>query len=213
MMASRKLGERVFPSFRRKSLGRLGTLSFSNGPESSLFSPLTILWTPVFTGVTTFLKSSSILEGRIKIVALFFIVMSAVACAGHAQESRSATPTDLAPCPDSPNCVSTRSKEPDRTMPPLPYLNSGRESMDRLVDVVRQMKRATIVSATPSYLHVEFRSALFRFVDDVEFLMEDSARLIHFRSASRTGYYDFGVNRKRMKDISDRYLRSADKRD
>jgi uncharacterized protein (DUF1499 family) len=84
--------------------------------------------------------------------------------------------------------------------------------MDRLVNVVRQMKRATIVSATPSYLHVEFRSALFRFVDDVEFLMEDSARLIHFRSASRTGYYDFGVNRKRMKEISDRYLRSADKK-
>jgi len=146
-------------------------------------------------------------------VALFLIVMSAVACAGHAQDAPGGTPKGLAPCPDSPNCVSTQSKDSSHAMPPLPYLNSGKDSMDRLVSVVRQMKRATIVSATPSYLHVEFRSALFRFVDDVEFLMEDSARLIHFRSASRTGYYDFGVNRKRMKEISDRYLRSADKRD
>ena len=142
-------------------------------------------------------------------MALFLIVMSAVACAGHAQESRSATPTDLAPCPDSPNCVSTKSKDAGHAMPPLPYLNSGHESMNRLVAIVREMKRATIVSSTPSYLHVEFRSALFRFVDDVEFVLDDSARLIHFRSASRTGYYDFGVNRKRMKEISDLYIRTA----
>ncbi|MCU0595937.1 MAG: DUF1499 domain-containing protein [Desulfobacterota bacterium] len=145
-------------------------------------------------------------------MALFLIVISAVACAGHAQDSRSATPADLAPCPDSPNCVSTKSKDPDRAMTPLPYLKSGRESMDRLVGIVQEMKRATIASATPSYLHVEFRSALFRFVDDVEFVPDDSARVIHFRSASRAGYYDFGVNRKRMKEISDRYLRAAEKR-
>ena len=151
-------------------------------------------------------------EWRIKIVALFFIVMSTVGCVGHAQESRSKAPSDLAPCPDSPNCVSTKSKDPGNMMPPLPYLKSGEESMDCLLGIVRDMKRATIVSATPSYLHVEFRSALFQFVDDVEFVFDDSARLIHFRSASRTGYYDFGVNRRRMKEISDRYLRAAEKR-
>ena len=142
-------------------------------------------------------------------MALFLIVMSSVACAGHAQESRSKTPADLAPCPDSPNCVSTKSKDAGHSMPPLPYLKSGEESMNRLVAIVREMKRATIVSATPSYLHVEFRSALFRFVDDVEFVLDDSARVIHFRSASRTGYYDFGVNRRRMQEISDLYLRAA----
>ena len=152
------------------------------------------------------------LKGRKEIVALVVIVISAFACAGHAQESRSKTPADLAPCPGSPNCVSTRSKDPSRAMPPLPYLKSGKESMDRLLEIVRSMKRATIVYATPSYLHVEFRSALLRFVDDVEFVLDDSAGVIHFRSASRTGYYDFGVNRGRMQEISDRYLRAAEKR-
>jgi uncharacterized protein (DUF1499 family) len=146
-------------------------------------------------------------------MALFLILMNALACAGHAHESRSKTPADLAPCPDSPNCVSTRSNDPWRAMPPLPYLESNHESMDRLVEIVRGMRRASIVSAFPAYLHVEFRSALFRFVDDVEFVLDDSARVIHFRSASRTGYYDFGVNRRRMQEISDRYLRAAEKRD
>jgi uncharacterized protein (DUF1499 family) len=153
------------------------------------------------------------LKRRINIVALFLIVMSVVACAGRAQESRSKIPADLAPCPDSPNCVSTKSTDAGRAMPPLTYLKSAEESMKRLVAVVREMKRAVIVSATPSYLHVEFRSALFRFVDDVQFVLDDSARVIHFRSASRTGYYDFGVNRRRMQEISDLYLRAAEKRD
>lgn len=78
--------------------------------------------------------------------------------------------------------------------------------MGRLVQIVQGMKRAKIISATFNYLHVEFRSALFQFVDDVEFILDDSARVIHFRSASRTGWYDFGVNRRRMTQISDHYL-------
>jgi uncharacterized protein (DUF1499 family) len=153
------------------------------------------------------------LKRRIKIVVLFLIVMSAVACAGRAQESRSKTAADLAPCSDSPNCVSTQSRDAGRAMPPLPYLKSAEESMERLVAIVREMKRVAIVSATSSYLHVEFRSAFFRFVDDVQFVLDDSARVIHFRSASRTGYYDFGVNRRRMQEMSDLYLRAAEKRD
>lgn len=152
------------------------------------------------------------LAGRIKIMAFLLIAMSAGGCDSHAQESRNVAPAELAPCPSSPNCVSTKSKDPGHGMPPLPYLTSGKESMDRLLAIVRNMKRAAIVSATPWYLHVEFRSALFRFVDDVEFVLDDSARLIHFRSASRTGYYDFGVNRRRMQEISDRYLTFTEKK-
>ena len=159
-------------------------------------------WTHAF-GVT-----GKTLEGRMKIVAFFLIVISAVGCSGHAPNST--TPGKLSPCPDSPNCVSTKGSAPDHAMPPLPYVGSGRESMDRLIRIIREMKGATIVTAAPSYLHVEFRSALFRFVDDVEFVLDDSARLVHFRSASRTGYYDFGVNRRRMKTISDRYLRDTE---
>ena len=52
-----------------------------------------------------------------------------------------------------------------------------------------------------TYLHVEFTSRIFRFVDDVEFVFEDETKTIHFRSASRTGYSDFGVNRNRMEEI------------
>ena len=146
-------------------------------------------------------------------MTLFFVLLGALGCVADAPSNCNKVIADLSPCPNSPNCISSRSSEPRHAMPPLPYLKSGRESLDRLIRIVRGMKRAKIVSATSSYLHVEFRSPLLRFVDDVEFVLDDSTRVIHFRSASRTGWYDFGVNRRRMKQISDHYLRRTQDKD
>jgi len=42
---------------------------------------------------------------------------------------------------------------------------------------------------------------LLRFIDDVEFVFDDATKMIQFRSASRTGYSDLGVNRRRMEEI------------
>jgi len=145
-------------------------------------------------------------EGGTQGMTLLFILFGALGCISDAPHSLGKDIADLAPCPDSPNCMSSLSEDPRHAMPPLPYTTSGRESMDRLVQIVQGMNRATIVSAAPTYLHVEFRSAIFRFVDDVEFVLDNTARVIHFRSASRTGWYDFGVNRRRMTQISNHYL-------
>ena len=72
--------------------------------------------------------------------------------------------------------------------------------------ILNGMQGAKLTKFSDSYIHAEFRSRVFRFVDDVEFLFDDAGRLVHFRSASRAGYYDFGVNRRRMGEISRRYL-------
>ena len=73
--------------------------------------------------------------------------------------------------------------------------------MRRLLVVVRGMPRTTIVESGPTSLRVEFRTRLFRFVDDAMFLLDGKAKTIHFRSASRVGYSDMGVNRRRMEEI------------
>jgi len=134
------------------------------------------------------------------------ILCCAAGCMDHSQEEHGTNRNTLAPCPDSPNCVSTKSTDPDRAMSPLPYVGTKKKSQERLIPVLRDMKRCTIITADPGYIHAEFRSALFGFVDDVNFIFDDDERLIHFLSASRTGYYDFGANRKRMKKISNRYM-------
>lgn len=111
------------------------------------------------------------------------------------------------PCPDSPNCVSTQSEHEKRTMRPLPYLKSREESRGRILSIIKSMNRTEMVALTDNHIHAEFRSILWGFVDDVEFFFDDEDQVVHFRSASRTGYYDFGVNRRRMKHISEQYLK------
>jgi uncharacterized protein (DUF1499 family) len=54
------------------------------------------------------------------------------------------------------------------------------------------------VRADERYLHAECRSRIFGFVDDLEFLLQPEARVIAFRAAARSGYYNFGVNRARI---------------
>jgi len=61
--------------------------------------------------------------------------------------------------------------------------------------------RSRIIKSTGLYIHTEFTSALFRFVDDVEFFLDECAAVIQVRSSSRIGYSDRGVNRKRVEDI------------
>ncbi len=51
------------------------------------------------------------------------------------------------------------------------------------------------------YLWATFASRLFRFVDDVEFRMVSIDGIIHVRSASRVGYSDLGVNRRRVERL------------
>lgn len=86
-------------------------------------------------------------------------------------------------------------------MEPIRYTGSLEEARERLLRVLREHPRTTLVREENDYLKAECRSALFRFVDDVEFVFDDAGKWIHFRSASRLGRKDFGVNRKRMEEI------------
>jgi uncharacterized protein (DUF1499 family) len=107
----------------------------------------------------------------------------------------------LAECPDRPNCVSSQSRAARRALPPIAYTGPASAALARLRALVEQQPRAVIVAAGEHYLHAEFRSRWFRFVDDVEFLIDARRKVIHFRSASRLGYWDLGANRRRIERL------------
>ena len=111
---------------------------------------------------------------------------------------------ELAPCPSSPNCVSTQAPKSDHRhyIDPVPFEDSPNAAMNRVVQEVTRRPRARIVKREGTYLRAEFRSRIFGFVDDVEFYLDPEEGLIHFRSAARKGYGDFGVNRDRMEELS-----------
>jgi uncharacterized protein (DUF1499 family) len=110
----------------------------------------------------------------------------------------------FAACPDKPNCVSSRAPANDQQhfIAPIAVVGEPAKFFVTLQQVLAQMPRTTLITQDGDYLHYEVRSALFRFVDDVEFLLDQNANLVHVRSASRTGYSDLGVNKKRVLQIT-----------
>jgi len=112
----------------------------------------------------------------------------------------------LAPCPDSPNCVNTyQQSDAFEPMDPLVFEGSAEEAMNELKDIIEAMPRTEIVEFQDNYMKAVYTIALFGFKDDVEFLVDSDRRIIHFRSSSRTGYYDFGVNRNRMEKVQEKW--------
>ena len=107
----------------------------------------------------------------------------------------------LAACPETPNCVSTQAEDHEHWIAPLTYQGDSDTVIETLAEIVRQQPRTRVIERSPHYLHAEFRSAIFRFVDDVEFFLEADSGRIHFRSASRVGHSDMGANRTRMELI------------
>ena len=135
---------------------------------------------------------------------VLFVLFAVSACTGTpADVTATRTSLQLPPCPDSPNCVSTQAAATDSEhfIAPLSYIGSSEEAKQRLLAVITALPRSTIITNEGNYLHAEFRSRIFRFVDDVQFLIDDNTKTIHFRSAARMGRSDLGVNRVRMEEI------------
>lgn len=107
----------------------------------------------------------------------------------------------LSSCPPSPNCVCSFDTDQEHGIPPLRFSDSPEAAIERLRQVLKAMPRTQIRCDEAGYLHAEFRSLILRFVDDVEFLIDAKAGVIHVRSASRIGYSDLGVNRRRVETI------------
>lgn len=107
----------------------------------------------------------------------------------------------LAPCPNSPNCVSSQSSDVGHSIAPLTYNSTPEEAIAKLKSVIESLPRTKIITQSNDYLYAEFKSALMGFVDDVEFYLDRKANVIQVRSASRLGQSDLGVNRKRIETI------------
>lgn len=97
----------------------------------------------------------------------------------------------LAPCPSSPNCVSSEAgTASEAASEPLAL-----EAWDNLPALITA-QGGSVTSTSDDYISAEFTSAIFGFVDDVEFRKIDEA--VHVRSASRVGYSDAGANAARV---------------
>ena len=102
----------------------------------------------------------------------------------------------LLPCPGTPNCISSFEGHD-----PFTYTGDRATVRSTLLEILGEWPRAELIQSTEDYIHVEFRSRVFSFIDDGEFYLPDNESAIHYRSAARTGRSDLGANGDRMAAI------------
>ncbi len=160
---------------------------------------------------TTDKQSPSLLRKMLYVAIALFVVVALVLAiqvgtgssifAGSRPDNLGVVEGKLAPCPSSPNCVSTSSQDAEHGIAPLTYNSTPEEAMANLKRIINSLERTNIVEETDNYLYAEFSSKLMGFVDDVEFYLDPEANVIQVRSASRLGESDLGVNRQRIETI------------
>ena len=128
-------------------------------------------------------------------------------CAGTPPTDIGDVNGNLAPCPDSPNCVSSQASVADERhfIEPLRYESDRASALATLTEVLEETPRIKIVLSNDRYIRAEARTRIMRFVDDLEFYFHENEKIIHLRSASRLGESDLGENRKRIEMIRTRF--------
>ncbi len=125
------------------------------------------------------------------------------ACTGERPTQLGVSGGRLRECPDTPNCVSSQAGDAPHRIAPLVFRDEPDSAFARLRQILVSQADTEIIEELSGYLRVEFHTLLF--VDDGEFLLDATQRLIQVRSASRLGYSDLGKNRSRLEEIRQRF--------
>ena len=118
-----------------------------------------------------------------------------------AERSEDAGTKPLSSCPESPNCVSTEATNNRHKIDVFRLKGDFSKNWLEIQHVVAALPRNAVIRADKTYFHATFKSRVFQFVDDLELFMNPLNGIISIRSAARTGYWDFGVNRRRVEQL------------
>jgi len=135
------------------------------------------------------------------IIGCFVFFASLGGYSENIMDRHNTTSSGFLDCPDTPNCVSSLAKHPKHRVEPFKLKKDPKTSWDLVQRAVGSLPRTKIVSADNSDIHAECRSRFFRFVDDLSLHLDVSNGIVHIRSASRIGYSDLGVNRRRVQSL------------
>lgn len=114
----------------------------------------------------------------------------------------------LTECPASPNCVcSEHPDDGEHHIDPITYTeNTNIDQLTILKNIILEIG-GTLQTQNDNYIAAIFSSKFFGFVDDVEIRVDPVSKKVQLRSASRVGYSDMGVNKKRTELIKKLYYK------
>ena len=136
----------------------------------------------------------------VSLVVVFGIILIAFSIASRKQPELGLQSGQLQPCPVTPNCVCSEYQDQSAYIEPLLYTTTTEQAWAKLKRVISKTGGA-VIKEEAGYLHLVYETPLLRYIDDVEFRLDNTPQRIHVRSASRVGQSDMGANRKRVEKI------------
>lgn len=112
----------------------------------------------------------------------------------------------FSPLSKRPNGVSTQTEEIAKKISPLPFKGNLDQTYEKVLKAIASYSQHHIKSQRDQYLHIVFKTGRMKYKDDAEFYFDIEEQLVHYRSASRIGYSDLGLNRQRYEAIRLAYL-------
>jgi uncharacterized protein (DUF1499 family) len=146
---------------------------------------------------------------RYRSLALAFCILPLSFCHGSRPDNLGVVESRLAPCPSSPNCVSSDATDSAHAVEPFALVVASAQAWPAVRSAVANFSRTRIVDETADYLHAECQSLIFRFVDDLELQIRPTENAVAVRSASRLGHSDLGANRRRVEALRSELVRQG----
>ncbi len=106
---------------------------------------------------------------------------------------------------NSDNGVSTQTIQESKKVEALVFYGDINETKKVIFQALELCGDYEIKKETENYMHLVFVSDRMKFKDDLEIYIDEMENLIHYRSQSRLGYSDMGVNLERYNKISSYY--------
>ena len=85
-------------------------------------------------------------------------------------------------------------------------VNNADESFNELIDILNNTPRIKIININEDYLHALATTRVMKFIDDIEIKKSEKGNILKVKSKSRTGFYDLGVNKRRIKTLHFRLI-------
>ena len=107
--------------------------------------------------------------------------------------------------PTSPNCVSSQTDQTEKKVAALTFKGGLVETKTAMKKAMQAYGSIEIKEETDTYIYAVATTGKMKYHDDIELYFDEVNALIQYRSASRAGYSDMGLNRERYDAIAKSY--------
>ena len=85
-------------------------------------------------------------------------------------------------------------------------VNDSEKAFAELIQILENTPRIKIIKKEKYYVHAIATSRIMKFIDDIEIKNLNQDNIFQVKSSSRTGIYDLGVNKRRVKTLRFRLI-------